>query len=214
LRARLKRTTIADRPLAARARRVSDGVPSGQEHEVVHVGTGHAHRAGILHDQQPGLLSATDRARERLLRLDHDQVRPPGSALSQARTLRLVEIRREPVRLVGLLELGIAAGRKSQLAWRARGGRVGVLAGLQPSLTRPRLEEPDRGRDPRGLDEHDVLQDSGRSAAPAFDIRRVKPTQPAQNVDRRDELVLGESVLRRPPHASLQPHVALSRHRR
>ncbi len=99
---------------------------------MVHVGTRQARRAGILHDQQPALLIATCRARERLLRLDHDELKSPGGALGQPRALRLIETTREQARLVGLLRRGIAAGRESQLAWRARGWRVRCSLGCNP----------------------------------------------------------------------------------
>lgn len=86
-------------PRAARERRI----PRPEEHEVVHLRTRQARGSAVVHDQQPALRSAADRAGELPERLDHDQIWPPSRAPRDSRALRLGEVGRDPVRLEGAM---------------------------------------------------------------------------------------------------------------
>jgi hypothetical protein len=171
---------------------------------VLHVRTGHAHRAGLLHHQQTTADGPAHRAREVLDRRDDDQVRRAALTLSQPSPLPLRELRRNPVRPIRPLDPRVPGLRESQRLAPASARHIPRLARLQPTRLSPPPKAPHRRRDLAQARDHHPLEIVNAPLPPLIHPPRLKPTQANQHIDRRHELTLRQRHLRRSHHPPLE----------
>jgi len=189
------------------------GVAGRQEHQMVHLRARHAHRARVLHDQQPAALCSADRAGEILQRRDHDKLGRTAPAFGEARTLLIGELGREPVGAELPLDRLITAGREAQRLATSRAREILGFARLEPSRRRPAAKQLQCQRHPLRSDLNQLLEIVDAALPPRVQMDGVKPSQAGQHIDRGDELTLRQCLLGRTRNPPLESFVVVRGHR-
>lgn len=166
---------------------------------MAHVGAVQAAGSVVLHEQQvAGAIAG--RAGPLFERRDHHEIRWP--ALPLDRVLR--QVRRNPVGTVGALGCGIGGDAEPQLAVVPGAGNVIGFRRLEPAVLRPLPQRRHRRRDLGRFDLHELLQGCHPTLPPVVELRRRKPVQADQHVDRADESPFREQRLGRSRDALFQ----------
>jgi len=98
---------------------------------------------------------------------------------------------------VGGFDRRVTALRESQRSMVPRPRHVVGLAGIEPLPLGPVMKGAHSGRDLRGIDCDHPFQIVDLASTPPIDLRCRQPSDAHQDVDRRDEMALGQGRLGR-----------------
>lgn len=173
------------------------------EDEVIHVCAAHAQRPWPFHQQQAARAPAR-RAGPVLDRRDDDELGRPALSLHQALPPVGGQLRRDPVRPVGALEVRVAARTEAQAPAIVRARDVHGLAAHEAATLGPTTEDPHRGRELGRVDRRRELEAVDAALAPLVDACRWQSAEADEHIDRADEPALGQRGPRRTHDASLE----------
>ena len=163
--------------------------------QVVELAAAQAVRLVVLHDQQVDAGGGATGARPLVQRIDDDQVGRLVHRSAQPLGLAVREVGGDPVRAVGPFDVRVAADAELQRAPIAGAGRVGGLAGRQPTFGDPGPKRPHRARLLGGAGLDQLFEAADPTLAPQVDVRRGEPAEAQEHIDGADVGLRGQCLL-------------------